>query len=268
MKGIDLPVSASGSSALGVAQRCSKEASAIIRAGFGRTGVSGVKGRGNVVTEVDLAVEQMCQEILKAEYPEHAILSEETASTVRDEGWMWVVDPVDGTKNFSRGIPHFCFTIALCFAHEPLVALTCQPLLDDEFTAVKGDGTRVNGEPATTSSVSLADAVVAIDLGYDVDKGRANLDLAGLLWPKIGTLRIPGSAALDAAYLAAGRWDFYAHSSLEPWDIAAGLLLVREAGGDVRRPNGDPATIYDAAVVAGSPVILDSIAELRRKSAL
>jgi len=245
-----------------VAQACSALASDLITAGFGRVGVSGVKGRGNVVTEVDFAVERACTELLRREYPAHAILSEETAADVRDDGWMWVMDPVDGTKNFSRGIPHFCFTIALCHAHEPAVALTSHPLLNEEFVAVRGSGTTLNGNPVTVSSVPIHDAVIAVDLGYDIDKGMANLELARSLWPHVAALRIPGSAALDAAYLAAGRWDFYAHSSLEPWDVAAGLLLIREAGGEVRTPSGDRATLYDSAVVAGPPELLDQILAL------
>jgi fructose-1,6-bisphosphatase/inositol monophosphatase family enzyme len=204
-------------------------------------------------------VEKACIDLLHREFPGHAVLSEETASSVRDDGWMWVIDPVDGTKNFSRGIPHFCFTIALCHTHEPMVALTSHPLLEDEFVAVRGEGSKLNGQPAKVSETPLAEAVIAVDLGYDIDKGMANLKLAQTLWPHVASLRIPASAALDAAYLAAGRWDFYVHSSLEPWDIAAGLLLVTEAGGNVQTPEGNPATMYDTAVVAGSPKVLSEI---------
>jgi myo-inositol-1(or 4)-monophosphatase len=255
----ELPASESGKVPLEVARACSALANDLIEAGFGRATVSGVKGRGNVVTEVDLTVERACTDVLRREYPGHAILSEETAATVRDSGWMWVIDPVDGTKNFSRGIPHFCFTIALCHAHEPVVALTSQPLLGEEFVAVRGEGTKLNGNPMTVSDVPLEEAVIAVDLGFEVEKGLANLELARKLWQHVGALRIPGSAALDAAYLAAGRWDFYAHSSLEPWDLAAGLLLVREAGGEVRSPAGAQATLYDPAVVAGAPELLSQI---------
>lgn len=253
-----LPAARSGDTAAGVARRIGARASAIIRDGFGKTGIATVKGRGNVVTAVDFAVEAAVREILLDEYPDVAILSEETASTTRSQEWMWVVDPVDGTKNFSRGIPHFCFTAALCYADEPIVAITVQPLLEDEYLAVRGEGLSINGvAQAPLEASTLRDAVIAIDLGYDVDLGARNLDLAALLWPHVEALRVPGSAALDAAYLAGGRWDLYVHSSLEPWDIAAGLLLVREAGGEITTREGRPATIHDSAVVGGTPAILE-----------
>ena len=159
------PHSTTGRSPLEVAQACSSEATNLIIAGFGRASVSGIKGRGNVVTEVDFAVEAVCKALLATEFPNHAILSEETSAAVRDDGWMWVIDPIDGTKNFSRGIPHFCFTIALCFNHEPVVALTSHPLLHEEFSAVLGQGATLNGQRLEVSTVPLEDVVIAIDLG-------------------------------------------------------------------------------------------------------
>lgn len=252
-----VPVAQSGESAVDVARAIAGRAGEIIRHGFGSTAVAGIKGRGNVVTDVDFAVEAAVRSMLLDAYPEIPILSEETGSTTRSDEWLWVVDPLDGTKNFSRGIPHFCFTAALCFSDEPVVAITTHPLLDDEFMAVRGEGLTVNGvlqpplEPA-----QLTNAVIAIDLGYEIGLGGRNLELAAFLWPRVQALRIPGSAALDAAYLAAGRWDLYVHSNLEPWDIAAGLLLVREAGGEVTGRDGRRATIHDTAVVAGTPAML------------
>ena len=217
-----VPPSTSGHDAVAVAQECAAAAGRLLREGFGHSGIPAVKGRGNVVSEVDFAVERACTAILAREYPSFAVLGEETASTVRSDGWMWVIDPIDGTKNFTRTIPHFCFTLALCHRREPVLGLTLQPLLRETFLAVRGGGAWLNGQrlavdPATT----LADAVVALDLGYDLRRGARTLDLARELWPRVQALRVPGSAALDAAYLAAGRWDLYVHSNLQPWDIAA-----------------------------------------------
>ena len=161
---MELPVSASGSSALDVARSCSTEAGRIMREGFGRVGVSHTKGRGNILTETDLAVERAVTGVLRAEFPGHAILSEETAPATRSDGWMWVVDPVDGTKNFAQGIPHFAFTIALCHANEPQLALTLHPVANWEFTAVRGGGVRCNAEPVrVTTCERLEDSVAAID---------------------------------------------------------------------------------------------------------
>ncbi len=225
--------------------------------GFGRLGVSQVKGRGNVVTEVDLAVERACHELLKREYPDHAILSEETAPGTRSDGWMWVVDPLDGTKNFSRAIPHFCFTIALCHRMEPVLGLTLQPLLGEEYFAVAGEGASLTGVPMRVSSVgSLSEAVIGADIGYEESQGRRQIEMALAVYPGMESLRVSGSAALGLAYAAAGRFDIYVHSDLEPWDTAAGLLLVREAGGVVMDREGGQATLLNRGVLAGGAAVV------------
>lgn len=239
-----------------VARACGAEATRIMREGFGRVGVSQVKGRGNVLTETDLAVERAVTSILRSEFPDHAILSEETASETRSDGWMWVVDPVDGTKNFSQGIPHIGSNIALCLASQPVLALTVHPLMGWEFTAVKGEGARLNGAPITVSQLErLVDCVVAIDMGYIAERGRKQLELALHLWPGMQTLRTSGSAALGFAYVAAAKWDIYVHSNLQPWDSAPGLLLVRESGGVCLDRDGGEATIFSEGVIAANPAL-------------
>lgn len=251
---MDLPISVSGADAVTVARQCAEAANAIIQTGYGQTAVAGIKGRGNVVTETDLAVERAVTAILGREFPAHAVLSEETAAATRSDGWMWIVDPLDGTKNFSRAIPHFAFTIALCFESEPVLGLTAHPLLGDTFLAVRGQGTTLNGLKVTvTDCTTVQDAVVAVDLGYHDARAGQQLATASHLWPGMQSLRVTGSAALGFAYLAAGKWDIYLHSDLEPWDVAAGLILVREAGGVVFQRDGTPATIESRAVAAATP---------------
>ncbi len=224
--------------------------------GFGRVGVAATKGRGNVLTETDLAVERATSAILAREYPRIPVLSEETAPETRSQEWLWVIDPVDGTKNFSRGIPHFCFTIALCHENEPLVGLTLQPLLNEEFAAVCGQGCTLNGRTVRVSGTAdLADSIVAVDMGYDDERGRHQLELALHLWPGMQSLRIPGSAALGIAYVAAGRWDIFVHADLQAWDLAAGLLLVREAGGIATDRDGNRATIFSNGLIAATPAV-------------
>ncbi len=255
---LDLPHSASGLAPLDVARLCAAEARSIIRDGYGRVAVTHIKGRGNVLTETDLAVERAVTGLLRREYPGHAVLSEETAAGTRSDGWMWVVDPIDGTKNFSRGIPHFCFTVALCHRGEPVVALTHHPLLDEEYAAVAGQGCTFNGASASVSRCErLSDAIVAMDLGYSDSAGRHQLEFALATWPGMQSLRISGSAALGFAHVAAGRWDIYLHGDLQPWDIAAGLLLVREAGGVVTDRAGARATIRSRTAVA-APLALQA----------
>lgn len=251
---MELPVSKSGKTAAEVAELAAMAARKVIMDGFGKAAVSGVKGRGNVVTETDLASEQAVMAVLREHFPEHAILSEETAATTRDPGWMWVVDPIDGTKNFAQGIPHFGFNLALCYESKPVLAVADHPVLEQLYVAVEGQGTRVNGVPVRVSSAArVADSVVAFDMGYDAERAARQLTLASHLWPGMQTFRVSGSAALGFAFLAAGKWDIYVHSDLQPWDVAAGLLLVSEAGGIVTNRDGSPATIESRAVVAATP---------------
>src|SRR5690606_14694527 len=148
-------------------------------------------------------------------------LAEEQHDTTRSDEWMWVVDPVDGTKNFSRGIPHFGFAIALCRASEPVLALTQHPVTGDEFTAIAGEGCRVNGMQSRVSDVTtVAGSVASFDMGYNEERARLQLLTALHLWPGMQSLRISGAAVLGPAYVASGRWDLYVHLDLRPWDIA------------------------------------------------
>ena len=262
---LELPLAASGRDAVSVAMECSRAATRIIQEGYGRASVAGVKGRGNVVTETDLAVERAVADLLSREFPEHAILGEESMAATRSDGWMWVVDPLDGTKNFSRGIPHFAFTLALCVEQEPVLGLTTHPLLGETFLALSGRGATLNGAAVTVSACeSVKEAVVAIDLGYHDGRAAEQLDLARRLWPGMQSLRITGSAALGFAYVAAGRWDIYLHADLEPWDSAAGLLLVREAGGVAMQRDGRRAGLDSRAVVAATPGVYGDFTKLAK----
>lgn len=258
----NLPTSTTGKSAVEVARACAEAAGAIMREAFGHTGVSATKGRGNVLTEADLAVEQAVMDAIAREYPDHAVLSEETAAETHSDGWMWVVDPIDGTKNFSRGIPHFAFNLALCTNEIPVLALTLQPLTGEEWLSVAGEGCQLNGTPVRVSGCErVRDAVFAMDLGYDDAMAKLQIATVLGLWPGMQSLRVSGSAALGFAWAAAGRVDLYLQPNLFPWDIAPGLLHVREAGGLVLARDGGEATIRSQAVVAApAPVAADFLA--------
>ncbi len=220
---------------------------------FGSRQEVGVKGRGNFVTETDLAAEQAVLAILREEYPEHEVLAEETAGEARGEGWMWVVDPLDGTHNFSRGIPYFAFNIALCYGREPALGLTIAPATGDEFFAEKGSGLTVNGQPARASGAErLGDCVLGVDLGYEDARAARMLELTAEVWP-VQSVRVMGSAALGLAYAACGRFDLFMHHFLYPWDIAAGIVLVREGGGTVLDRDGGAVGIDSEGVIGGAP---------------
>ena len=251
-----LPVARDGRTAVQVARECAAAADAIVRASFGKV-TAKQKGEAvrDLVTETDGAVERAVMAILRAAYPEHAILAEESATAAWSDGWMWVCDPIDGTRNFSQGIPHFAFSLALCKGGEPVLGIITQPLVGWEWLATKGGGCSFNGEPCSASAKqALAGCVVGADLGYDQAGGSAQLVLAQAVWPEVTSLRISGSAALGFAYVASGQWDVYVHRQLNPWDSAAGLLLVREAGGLVTEfSGGAKASIRSAEVVAAAP---------------
>ncbi len=252
----ELPVGRSGRDALGVALAIAEQAARTLRRRYGRPISTRWKGRGNVVTEADLAVERMVREALAAEFPDHGFLAEETAPSSARAGWLWVCDPLDGTKNFSRGIPHFAFTLGLWRDGEPLAGVTVQPATRETFAAAAGQGTRRNGRPCRVSNIDRLDrAVTALDLGYDELRGAAQLELARRLWGQVETVRISGSAALGLAYVAAGKWDLFVHRNMQPWDLAAGILLVREAGGVVTDGAGRPAGLESEFIVAGTPAV-------------
>ncbi|GAG31682.1 unnamed protein product, partial [marine sediment metagenome] len=190
-----------------MARLCAREGERIVMAAFGGAQEVRVKGRGNLVTAADLASERAIHEILAAEYPDHSILSEETAASARGKGWMWVVDPLDGTHNYARGIPFFCINIALCYGEEPLVALTYEPVRGEEFWAQKGEGAFVNGERMQASEKeSVQASLVAVGLGYDDERAGRMLALLNEVWPGMQSVRIMGSAALGLAYAAKGEF--------------------------------------------------------------
>ena len=229
---------------------------------FGRHQDVQVKGRGNFLTETDLAAERLVLAILRKEYPGHELLAEESAAEPKGEGWMWVVDPLDGTHNFSRGIPYFAFSIALCYEREPLLGLTYAPATGEEFFAEAGKGLTVNGQPAWASmAVRLSDCVLGVDLGYEDARAARMLELVAEVWP-VQSVRVMGSAALGLAYAACGRYDLFMHHFLYPWDIAAGIVLVKEGGGAVLDRDGGAVGIDSEGMVTGAPKAVEELLSL------
>ena len=267
---MDFPQSASGRSAAEVAREAATLAREITLpryrdVGRGNAVEKTSKGRGNYVTETDLACERAVLALIRHEFPEHQVLSEEAAQDVDgwSSGWLWVVDPLDGTSNFSRGIPTFAFNIALCLDGEPVLGITLNPVTGDEFFATKGGGLWVNGSPARISAApTLAESLLGMGLGYDYDRAKKMLDLLAGLWPNVQMVQNIGSAALGLAYAASGRFDVYLHHLLFPWDMAPGILFVREAGGLFLSRDGGPVTIYSEGVIAGAPGPVNELARL------
>jgi myo-inositol-1(or 4)-monophosphatase len=217
-----------------------------------------VGGLRDLVTEVDVAAERELVARLRRAFPGHAIEAEEEVRDARDESRpRWFLDPLDGTVNFVQGIPMFCVSAGLYLGTEPLVAVVHAPRLGETFTARRDGGTRIDGRPARVSScASLADALLATGFAYRREAlGNDNVaNLAGLV-NRVRDVRRMGSAALDLAFVAAGRLDGYWELHLEPHDVAAGALLVREAGGTVTDFAGTQTWLRGRNVVASAPRI-------------
>lgn len=251
---ITIPPAASAAAAIDVAWRCAREAGALALSNFRSQQEISSKGHRNVVTETDVACELLIKDILAQEYPAHAILSEETASaTDPSVGWVWVVDPIDGTKNYSIGLPFWCVNIALCCDGQPVLGLTYDPNHDEGFWAVVGEGAFCDDKRiAASDKEDVFSAVLSMDLGYDDALGSSQLRLLSRIFPAVQGFRITGSAALGMAYAACGRVDLYVHRNISPWDIAPGILLIREAGGIATELDGTPMRITSKEFAAGA----------------
>jgi myo-inositol-1(or 4)-monophosphatase len=225
------------------------------------------KNHNDFVTEVDRAAEQTIIEILKAAYPDHAILAEESGASanLHDENEnVWIIDPLDGTTNFIHGFPQYCVSIALQQRGQITQAVVYDPTRNDLFTASKGAGAYLNEKRIrVTKRDKLADALIGTGFPYsNLDKMDEYLKMFRLMTEKCAGLRRPGSAALDLAYVAAGRFDGFFEKGLKPWDVAAGSLLITEAGGIVGNFAGESDYLYKGDVLAGSPKVFAQMVNL------
>ena len=262
-----LPVSASGKEALDVAVAAAREAGEILRGCFHEQTQVTFKSRANIVTDVDLRADRCLKSVLQAEYPDHSILSEETELLGGNSTYTWILDPLDGTNNYSFGIPFFSIVIALTHENDAVLGIVYDPLRDELFSAVKGRGCFLNNKPVhVTKKTGVQDSLIGLDLGYVDENGKRLLDFISELWPNMYAFRLMGSAALGMAYAACGRLDLYFHILLYPWELAGGQLLVREAGGVVTDWEGRPPGIGENSVIASSSEVhADFLRILRQK---
>ena len=205
------------------------------------------------VSEVDKLAEAEIIKELRRAYPDHAILAEESGATGKGP-LTWVIDPLDGTHNYLRGIPHFCVSIALLDKGVPIHAVVFDPLRDELYTASKGDGAFINDRRMRVSKrENLGGAMIATGFPFRQREHLVpQLDMTRAILGQAEDIRRSGSAALDLAYVAAGRYDGYFEIGLKPWDMAAGVLLVHEAGGrycDFAGRDGIPAS---GNIIAGN----------------
>jgi myo-inositol-1(or 4)-monophosphatase len=235
----------------------------IVRAGFGRHQSTIQKGRLDPVTEVDRASEQAIVEFLATHRPSDGILGEEGSS--KDSGGRrWIIDPLDGTVNFIHGIPHISVSVGLFDGEEALVGVIHDPMRNEVFAAARGEGATCNGAPIRVSTTAeMHRAVVVTGFPYDHDRyadGYAHTVAAVLR--AVNGLRRLGSAALDFAWVAAGRFDAYWEYSLQPWDMAAGSLIATEAGAIVTEATGGVFTPSSPHFVAANPQLHGPLCEV------
>jgi myo-inositol-1(or 4)-monophosphatase len=221
------------------------------------------KGRGDFVTEVDRAAEQAIVDILLKAYPDHAILAEEAGAS-GDSEYTWIIDPLDGTTNFIHGFPQYAVSIALRHREQITQAVVYDPTRNELFTATRGRGAFLNERRIRVSRRSkLSECLIGTGFPF---RSFEHLDeyvrmFRGVTEHTAG-IRRPGAAALDLAYVAAGRLDGFWEIGLSPWDMAAGSLLILEAGGLVSDFKGEPAYLEEGRIVCGAPKIFPQLLNL------
>ena len=253
-----LPNTDDGRSALDVALEATRTAGEIIRAGWDSDKQITFKGRADIVTDIDVAAEKAVLEILTGAFPDFGILAEESQPVAGASPYRWVVDPLDGTRNYAQSIPHFCTIVALAQGDDIIAGVVYDPVREETFTASRGQGAFLNGAPiAVSETTEIARSLLSFDLGYVDERAGLAIDMLRSLWPGMYSVRMMGSAGLGLAYAASGRVDLFFHHSLSPWDIAAGLILAQEAGGRTVDRLGNKAGLFSPSVICSSPILID-----------
>jgi myo-inositol-1(or 4)-monophosphatase len=248
---------------LALAERAARAAAGVLLERFGGPvrGLDSKTSATDPVSDADREAERAIRELLEAERPLDGLLGEEGSRQAGESGRRWVVDPLDGTVNYLYGIPQWCVSVALEDSSGALAGVVLDPLRDELFSAVRGGGASVNGRQVRVSGArELASALVATGFSYEPPRRAEQAKVVSRLLPRVRDIRRAGSAALDLAWVAAGRVDGFYERGVKPWDWAAGRLLVEEAGGDVRELPGEPF-----GLVAANPELIEPLAALVTK---
>lgn len=266
---VRIPLSTGKRTALEVTVQAAREAGNLVMEHFeGEKRISYKPGRSNIVTDIDVLSEKTIIGLLQKEFPDFGVVAEESEAVVTDSSFRWIIDPIDGTRNYAHGVPHFCVSIALAQGDEPVLGVVHDPVREETFSVEKGKGAFLNGSPiAVSRRTSLRASLVGFDMGYNVERGREMLEVAAALWPGVEAVRVMGSAALGLCYTACGRLDLYINLSLSAWDLAAGIVLVHEAGGLVTDPDGTASTTGSTSIVAANEPIHAEFMQRRRERA-
>lgn len=254
---------------LQVAMAAAKEAGRVQMLHFGQSHQVEYKGDINPVTIVDKLCEQAVVQKISGAFPDHDLLTEESPFEKKGSPWKWIIDPLDGTTNYLHGYPCFCVSIGLEVQNEVTLGVIYNPTLDEMFHAERGKGVFLNGNRISVSHIDELDrGLLCTGFPYDVRKhADFYLHFFRQFMIRSFAIRRPGSAALDLCYLAAGRFDGFWELKLQPWDVAAGSLMVTEAGGKVTDFKGQPFSVYSEEILASNGFIhgemLEVIQEVR-----
>lgn len=252
---------------LNIAVRAARKAGTLIERAFDEISHLQVehKGKNDFVTEVDRASEKIIIETLKKSYPDHNIIGEESGTISGDPDcpYQWIIDPLDGTTNFVFGVPHFAISIACLHDGKIAHAVIYDPIKKEEFTASRGRGAQLNGKRIRVSNRAyLKNALIATGFPYKTNQESLLDNYLGMLKSislEAAGIRRAGAASLDLAYIAAGRYDGFWEFDLQPWDIAAGELIIQEAGGLSSDFTGNHNQLKSGHIVAGNPKIFKAI---------
>jgi len=251
------------------ARQTARAAGAVLREYHQRGVTAEYKGEIDLVTEADRASERLILDRIRAAYPDHAILAEESGTNHRASRYQWIADPLDGTTNFAHGFPAFSVTLALLVDDVLELGVTYDPLRDELFAARRGRGAQLNDRALCVARTPVLDqALLCTGFPYDrrVNPRNNTRQFVDGLLASQAVLRV-GSAALDLAYVAGGRLDGFWEFRLSPWDYAAGVLLVTEAGGRVSEPDGGPLRHWSGRIVATNGLIHAELLDVLAQSA-
>ncbi|MFZ5916289.1 MAG: inositol monophosphatase family protein [Chloroflexota bacterium] len=242
---------------LDTAFAAARAAGRIIEQNYYRTIEVHSKGLRDLVTEVDLAAQEVIVDTITARFPQHAILAEEGLGSLDELGeYTWIVDPLDGTTNYAFRLPIFAVSIGLAYRGESVLGVVYDPMRDQMFHAQVGQGAFLNGAPLHVAQrKDPIGTLVAFDSPRESDLRQQLVRILNHIAPQIGTLRALGSAALGPCYVAAGWLDAYLHLRLAPWDTAAAAVIVREAGGRATDLAGQPWTLATERFLAASDAL-------------
>ena len=250
---------------LNIAVKAARRAGAIINRASQDIGTLTIKSKNynDFVSEVDIAAERVIIDTLKDAYPNHGFLGEESGSSENQSDFIWIIDPLDGTTNFLHNFPQYCVSIALQHKGEITQAVIYEPNRNDLYTATKGRGAFLNDKRIRVSKCDkLQQSLIGTGFPFrDFKHLDTYLAMFKSMLQKASGIRRPGSAALDLAYVANGSLDAFWEIGLSSWDIAAGALLVQEAGGIISNLNGKEGWLESGNILAASPKIYDAMVE-------